>query len=248
MKTKMKEEKKEEQQIRKEQPGRRIKGQRIRDRLAVPVHETFRVAALLALVGGFLDAYTYLMRGGVFANAQTGNMVLLGLKIAEGNIEKAVYYLIPIAAFAMGVFVTEVIKKYGAMREMGRLEHWIIAIEMILILIVGFVPQSVPDAAVNITISFVCSLQVNSFRTMKSLPYATTMCTGNLRSGTEKLFRFLINKEEKTGIQAAHYFGIIGIFIVGAILGALLCGIFGVHSVWFCCLLLLIVFLTIRKA
>ena len=134
------------------------------------------------------------------------------------------------------------------MREMGRLEHWIIAIEMILILIVGFVPQSVPDAAVNITISFVCSLQVNSFRTMKSLPYATTMCTGNLRSGTEKLFRFLINKEEKAGIQAAHYFGIIGIFIVGAILGALLCGIFGVYSVWICCLLLLIVFLTIRKA
>ena len=51
----MKEEKKEEQQIRKEQPGRRVKGQRIRDRLAVPVHETFRVAALLALVGGFLE-------------------------------------------------------------------------------------------------------------------------------------------------------------------------------------------------
>ena len=43
----------------------------------IPAHETFRVAALLALVGGFLDAYIYILRGGVFANAQTGNMVLL---------------------------------------------------------------------------------------------------------------------------------------------------------------------------
>ena len=30
--------------------------------------DTFAVAALLALAGGFLDAYTYLCRGGVFAN------------------------------------------------------------------------------------------------------------------------------------------------------------------------------------
>lgn len=27
--------------------------------------ETFRIAALLAIVGGFLDAYTYVARGGV---------------------------------------------------------------------------------------------------------------------------------------------------------------------------------------
>ena len=38
--------------------------------------ETFRVGALLACVGGFLDAYTFLCRGGVFANAQTGNLAL----------------------------------------------------------------------------------------------------------------------------------------------------------------------------
>ena len=31
--------------------------------------ETFRLGALLTVVGGFLDTYTYLSRGGVFANA-----------------------------------------------------------------------------------------------------------------------------------------------------------------------------------
>jgi uncharacterized membrane protein YoaK (UPF0700 family) len=40
---------------------------------------------LLAIVGGFLDAYTYISRNGVFANAQSGNIVLLGVKAAQGQ-------------------------------------------------------------------------------------------------------------------------------------------------------------------
>lgn len=61
--------------------------------------ESFAAAALLALSGGLLDAYTYLCRGGVFANAQTGNMVLLAIRAAEGKWQEAGRYLIPILAF-----------------------------------------------------------------------------------------------------------------------------------------------------
>ena len=45
--------------------------------------DNFITGSLLALVGGFLDAYTYLCRGNVFANAQTGNIVLFGAKLAK---------------------------------------------------------------------------------------------------------------------------------------------------------------------
>ena len=40
--------------------------------------DTWCVVAFLALSGGFQDAYSFLARGHVFANAQTGNIVLLG--------------------------------------------------------------------------------------------------------------------------------------------------------------------------
>ena len=209
---------------------------------AIPIHETFRVAALLAVVGGFLDAYTYILRGGVFANAQTGNIVLLGVHMADKDYRQALYYVVPIIAFSLGVFITEVLKKYFSSRGFAMYEHWIIAIEVLLLLIIGFIPPSMPDGVVNVTISFVCSLQVNSFRKIKNLPYATTMCTGNLRSGTEKLFRCLINKEEGTGLEAAHYFGIIALFILGAVLGTVLPEMLGIKSIWFCCCLLAIVF------
>ena len=99
---------------------------------AVPIHETFRIAALLAMVGGFLDAYTYMLRGGVFANAQTGNMVLLGIYAAQGRYRQAGYCIIPIMAFALGVYITEVFKKYFTEKEFDIYEHWIIALEIIL--------------------------------------------------------------------------------------------------------------------
>ena len=51
--------------------------------------ETFCLGALLAVTGGFLDAYTYLTRGRVFANAQTGNLVLLAMNLAGGQFQKA---------------------------------------------------------------------------------------------------------------------------------------------------------------
>lgn len=61
--------------------------------------DSLRVAMLLALAGGFLDAYTYVTRGGVFANAQTGNIVLFGINLFEGNFIAAKDYLVPIFAF-----------------------------------------------------------------------------------------------------------------------------------------------------
>ena len=41
--------------------------------------ETIKLGILLALSGGFMDAYSYIQRDQVFANAQTGNMLLFGV-------------------------------------------------------------------------------------------------------------------------------------------------------------------------
>ena len=78
------------------------------DKKGKQMSETFCLGALLAVIGGFLDAYTYLTRGRVFANAQTGNLVLLAMNLAGGQFQKAQYYLIPILAFIAGVLIAEV--------------------------------------------------------------------------------------------------------------------------------------------
>ena len=82
--------------------------------------DTFAVAALLAVAGGFLDAYTYLCRGGVFANAQTGNMVLLAVRASEGRWREAAAYLAPILAFALGAVLGDLaIVRWGTWAILG---------------------------------------------------------------------------------------------------------------------------------
>ena len=62
--------------------------------------EAFRTTVFLTLSGGFQDAYTYMGRGKVFANAQTGNIVLMATNFCEGDFAKALRYLLPLLAFA----------------------------------------------------------------------------------------------------------------------------------------------------
>ena len=53
--------------------------------------ESFLTAVFLSLSGGLQDAYTYLFRGKVFANAQPGNIVLLSANLMDGKWGRAVH-------------------------------------------------------------------------------------------------------------------------------------------------------------
>ena len=67
--------------------------------------EAFVTTIFLAMSGGFQDAYTYFVRDKVFSNAQTGNVVLLSNNIIQGKYMAGLRYLLPLIAFALGIFV-----------------------------------------------------------------------------------------------------------------------------------------------
>ena len=52
---------------------------------AKQISESIELGIILALAGGFMDVYSYVGRDHVFANAQTGNILLVGVSISEGN-------------------------------------------------------------------------------------------------------------------------------------------------------------------
>lgn len=190
--------------------------------------ESLRVGILLAITGGFLDAYTYLCRGKVFANAQTGNMVMLGISFIEGNIGYIVKYIIPILAFAVGVFLAELIR--SKLSESNKI-HWrqaVLVIEIVLLIVVAFIPY---NYIANTIISLICAMQVEAFRKFHGNAYATTMCTGNLRSGTEKLVIFIRNKDKKHLKIAFQYYFVIFIFCLGAVIGGIITLKMGMRSV-----------------
>lgn len=156
--------------------------------------ETFLLSAILALSGGFQDAYTYNARDEVFSNAQTGNVVLMSQHLMMGDLRIALRYLFPIIAFALGVLVAERIShRY---KNASRI-HWrqiVVLVEIVILFVVGFIPERF-NLLATMLVSFACSMQVQTFRKVNGYGYASTMCIGNLRSGTESLSVYLRDKE-----------------------------------------------------
>lgn len=205
----------------------------------IQMSESFLNSAVLAVSGGFQDAYTYFTRDKVFSNAQTGNVVLMSQEFMAGNFIGGIKYLLPFFAFGLGVLVTEQI---NARYKMAKRIHWrqlIILIEIAILAIVGFIPHSLNMAA-TVLVSFSCAMQVQAFRKVNGFAYASTMCIGNLRSGTDALSTFLREKRKEHLIKAFHYYGIIFFFAVGAGIGGNLSVAWGIHTIWVSCILLLI--------
>ena len=123
--------------------------------------------------------------------------------------------------------------------------HWrqiVIGLEFLVLLCIAFVPSGRLNDLVNVLVSFVCSMQVESFRLLHGNAYATTMCTGNLRSATELLFYYNINRDKKARDKSLQYYGIILFFIVGAVVGTALTRLLLERAVLVVCGILLAVF------
>ena len=204
--------------------------------------EAFITSIFLALSGGFQDAYTYFTRDGVFSNAQTGNVVLMSQHFMMKEWSKGFHYLLPLFAFAAGVFAAEQIQsKFRYAKKL----HWrqgILLFEILILFLVGFIPSSLNVAATTL-VSFACAMQVQTFRKVSGYSYASTMCIGNLRSCMESLCVYARTRDKHVLHKSACYLGIILMFAVGAGVGGHCIALFGMRTIWFSCLLLLISFL-----
>ena len=174
--------------------------------------ESLLTASFIILSGGLQDAYTYLCRGKVFANAQTGNIVLCSAYLFDGQWRHSARYLIPVLSFLLGIFAAECIHRHFKYTEKVHWRQMIILAEIALLFAVGFLPQEANTFA-NAVVSFVCAMQVQTFRKVRGHAYASTMCIG-----------------------------VIGLFAIGAGLGALLSAHMAEQGIWVSCALLAVSF------
>lgn len=184
--------------------------------------ERLIAACLLSAAGGFTDAYSYLFRGGVFANAVTGNLVILGIRLAVGDLIGALHGACAVLAYGAGVvFANAIHARCAHVRRIGW-HQVVLWIEAAMLAAVTWLPSGSGDFAVAAMIAFVCALQVQTFRRVHGLPFASTMCTGNLRSGADALYLWISNDDPNGLAKTRHYALVIVCFVSGAVLGALL--------------------------
>ena len=203
--------------------------------------ESIELAVLLALSGGIMDVYSYLVRDHVFANAQTGNMLLFGVNLATGDWAQCLHYAVPVICFAAGIALCHTIKIVATEEHL----HWrqiALVIEAVLLVVVGFVPEGRSLYANGLT-SFACGIQVQAFRKFHGRALATTMCIGNLRSGTQALVTYASDRDQKQLRGGLLSFFVIACFVLGAVIGNWAIPVLGTRMIWIAPALLAVSFL-----
>lgn len=195
-------------------------------------YESVGVGFLLAIVGGFLDAYTFILQG-VFANAQTGNIVLIGIQLYNRDLNKSLQAMAPVIACILGVILVEVINELCPKTFIEQSEDLILIVEILLLFLVGFLPSNIDDSIVTVLISFISSVQIASFRRLVDSPYCTTMCTGNLRTATQCAYMGIRKNDKMLKAKSIRYFKIVAGFIIGGFIGAIFTQLLGKQSIWF---------------
>ncbi|MFJ3762650.1 YoaK family protein [Streptomyces sp. NPDC090080] len=191
-----------------------------------------QLASILACVGGMLDAYTYVCRGGVFANAQTGNIVLFGIAASQRRWTDALDHIPPILAFIAGVLVAEILRRPKVVLFLRWPVEAAMMLELSVLASVGMIPAGASNVLVSTLISFTMSVQLSMFRTLGDTAYNSTLATGNLRTFTQNAYAAVVNKDAAAWRHAIDFGQTIIAFFLGGVAGAWMSAQWSVRAAW----------------
>lgn len=206
---------------------------------------------VLTAVAGFFGAFTYLLRGNIFCNAQTGNVVLMGLALGQGNWAHAGYYLIPLSAYIAGAFLSELLPPLLKGRLPVRWETLLIAAEGAAALILGLLPETAPVQISQVTINFIASMQYNTFRQTDGFPVATTFATNHIRQigvGLAHELPFLHAPDGVHRKKLQAHLAMLLYFFAGTVIGTVCCRLLLGRAIWLTLLPLGAVFAALLRA
>ena len=203
--------------------------------------EKFRTFILMIAVGGFLGAYTYTLKGGVFCNAQTANFVMLAVQLGEGNWSRALYFLIPISAYLLGAVLSEFLPRRVNRLGILRWDTVFVAFEMVCLFAIALIPDAAPQQICQVWVNFIASMQYNTFRQAKKVPMATTFCTNHIRQIGVNLVKWLHKKNEDAKERLIMHVIMLIAFVTAGVAATFLGSFFGGKAIWFAEILLAVV-------
>lgn len=215
------------------------------------VCERRSVFALLTLSAGMMGAYTFNLRGGVFCNAQTANVVLMAIAFGSGEWGQGCYYLIPITAYLAGAFLSEIlpspVRRFGFLRW----DTYLVAFEFLVLFSIGFIPLGWPHQLVQVLVNFIASMQYNTFRQTDGFPVATTFATNHIRQigvGLAHELPFLRAPDGAHRKKLLAHLAMLLYFFAGTVIGTVCCRLLLGKAIWLTILPLGAVFAALLRA
>lgn len=166
-----------------------------------------------------MDAWVYLAHGHLFANAQTGNVVLFAIHAAAGEMSDAAHFVPSITAFAVGLLSSRLVgawlKKKGLNSRNVRLSA-----ECVVLLILALAVGKLPNGIVAACVGFVAAIQITSLSHIGSAGFNTGMTTGNLRGAVSAAVATWLDPSSRENPAKAATLGWMCLsFVAGALAG-----------------------------
>lgn len=204
------------------------------------------VAITMAAISGYINAYTYNTQGGRFAGAQTGNLIFLGLHLAQGNWDQVWNYALPITVFSLGQFLIHYLKVWRV--SLGRPYHLMaVAVMMGLLLVISLTAPLVESHVTISALALFSSFQVEVFKRIGSIQYANVMMTGNVKAGAYLLAEGLSSGNPLLIRQGLEKVAVLLSFVSGVILSHHLSAYLHEHGLLLLLLPLALVYQVIRR-
>lgn len=144
------------------------------------------MVVVLTWAAGGVDALSYLGLGHVFTANMTGNAVLLGLSIGQGQGMAALRSMIALAGFVIGIAAAAIIMERSSQQgEWPRAVTWAIAVEWVILIVftAGWhmaLPKGGPLYFLILLSAVAMGIQSAAMRQLKVPGIATTYITGTL--------------------------------------------------------------------
>lgn len=175
--------------------------------------------ALLTMAAGCIDAHSYLLHGQVFAGLQTGNLILLGVKLGEGQFAQSARYVISLTAFICGTVLIRSLQRHKRLGEHDVLRRrLILGYEASMLLLIAAIGARLPDVADIALLSFTAAAELQEFRRLEGSPFTALMMTGNLRSLSESSFDVIVYHDENAKQRLRVMLSVLASFAFGAML------------------------------
>lgn len=210
--------------------------------------EKYYIFEILIFAAGMMGAYTYNLRGNVFCNAQTANVVLMALAFGHGQWRRGLYYLIPISAYLAGAMVSEALPTGIRHKNFLRWDTYLIGFEIAVLFLLGWIPLRWPAQIVQVTINFICSMQYNTFRQAEGIPMATTFVTNHIRQTGIWAVIAIRKKDAAAWRRALRHLLMVSVFFLGGLIVTLLCDWLQEKVIWLAILPLAVCFVLMARA
>ncbi|MHC5372990.1 YoaK family protein [Enterococcus sp. LJL120] len=197
---------------------------------------------------GFIDAYTFMEKGGVFVSAQTGNMVAFSSKLFTGQFSQAFGHIAVFAGFALGAFGGEwlVEKVSGTTRKKYQI---MLLLQSLVLLVFALFQQQIFDALMVFLLGGLAGFELTIFRKVGIATVNDGIMTGNTKNLMNNLYKWLIDKDQTARKEFSEIGFAILIFILGVGAGSLINLLQASLTLWlsFILTLLFFIWITITK-